>query len=72
MLNHLPENYRRVIVLFYLEEKSYQEASVMLDMPMGTVKSHLHRAKKELAHLVEQDRKRARGKMESYHGMSRF
>jgi RNA polymerase sigma-70 factor (ECF subfamily) len=48
MLAELPEKYRRVITLFYLEQKSYEEVGAMLGIPMGTVKTFLHRAKKEL------------------------
>jgi RNA polymerase sigma-70 factor, ECF subfamily len=48
MLAELPEKYRRVITLFYLEQKSYEEVAAMLGIPMGTVKTFLHRAKKEL------------------------
>jgi RNA polymerase sigma-70 factor (ECF subfamily) len=48
MLNQLPEKYRRVITLFYLEQKSYEEVGVMLGLPMGTVKTFIYRAKKEL------------------------
>ena len=48
MLARLPEKYRQVITLFYLEQKSYEEVSAMLGIPMGTVKTFLFRAKKEL------------------------
>jgi RNA polymerase sigma-70 factor (ECF subfamily) len=48
MLARLPEKYRRVITLFYLEQKSYEEVSAMLGIPMGTVKTFLFRAKKDL------------------------
>jgi RNA polymerase sigma-70 factor, ECF subfamily len=48
MLAELPEKYRRVVTLFYLEQKSYEEVSALLGIPMGTVKTLLHRAKKEL------------------------
>jgi RNA polymerase sigma-70 factor (ECF subfamily) len=52
LVSRLPEKYRRVIALYYMEEKSYEEVARMLDLPMGTVKAHLHRAKKELAAAV--------------------
>ena len=52
LLSRLPDMYRRVLTLFYLEEKSYLEVSRMLDLPMGTVKSCLHRAKKEAAAML--------------------
>jgi RNA polymerase sigma-70 factor (ECF subfamily) len=45
----LPERYRRVLVLYYVEQKSYEEVARMLDLPLGTVKTWIHRAKKELA-----------------------
>ncbi len=49
MIAQLPEKYRRVIQLFYMEEKSYEEVSRLLDLPMGTVKTYLHRARRDLA-----------------------
>ena len=41
-----------MLVLFYLEDRSYQQVALALDLPMGTVKTYLHRAKKELALLL--------------------
>ncbi len=41
----LPENYREVVVLCELEEMSYEEASMHLDCPVGTIRSRLHRAR---------------------------
>jgi RNA polymerase sigma-70 factor, ECF subfamily len=41
----LPENYREVVVLCELEEMSYEEAATMLECPLGTVRSRLHRAR---------------------------
>ncbi len=57
-LQELPEKYQQVLRLYYLEEKSYEEVSRLLAWPMGTVKTNLHRARKELAESVMQ------GKME--------
>jgi RNA polymerase sigma-70 factor (ECF subfamily) len=51
MLSELPEKYRRVITLFYLEEKAYEEVATMLGIPLGTVKTLLFRAKKELLRI---------------------
>jgi RNA polymerase sigma-70 factor (ECF subfamily) len=48
----LPARYRSVLVLFYIEDRSYQQVALALDLPMGTVKTYLHRAKKELALLL--------------------
>ncbi|MCA9706268.1 MAG: sigma-70 family RNA polymerase sigma factor [Myxococcales bacterium] len=44
----LPERYRAVIVLYYLHEVSYPEIAEILELPLGTVKTHLHRAKRLL------------------------
>jgi RNA polymerase sigma-70 factor (ECF subfamily) len=51
LLQQLPEKYRQVISLFYLEQKSYEEVSALLGLPLGTVKTFLYRAKKELLKL---------------------
>ncbi len=48
MLQRLPEKYRRVLTLFYLEQKSYEEVGALLGLPLGTVKTFLYRARKEL------------------------
>ena len=44
---------RDVITLFYLQDKSVAEVAAMLDIPEGTVKSHLHRARRALADMME-------------------
>jgi len=52
LLKRLPEVQQRVITLFYLEDCSVEEVARMLDLPEGTVKSHLHRARRTLADLM--------------------
>jgi RNA polymerase sigma-70 factor (ECF subfamily) len=49
LLDDLPEPYRRVVTLFYLEERSCESVADLLGMPEGTVKSLLFRARKRLA-----------------------
>ena len=49
LVETLPEPQRQVVRLFYLEERSYEQVAAMLDMPINTVRSHLHRARKRLA-----------------------
>ena len=44
----LPERYRAVITLHYIDDVSYPEIAEILDIPLGTVKTHLHRAKRLL------------------------
>jgi RNA polymerase sigma-70 factor (ECF subfamily) len=51
LLNQLPEKYRQVVTLFYLEQKSYEEVGALLGLPLGTVKTFLYRGKKELLKL---------------------
>lgn len=54
MVGQLPENYRQVVMLFYMEERSYEEVARMLDLPVGTVKTHLHRARLQLVTIVKE------------------
>jgi RNA polymerase sigma-70 factor, ECF subfamily len=50
----LPPRYREVIALFHVQHKSYAEIAETLSVPMGTVMTWLHRARKELkARLAE-------------------
>jgi len=44
----LDPSYRDVFVLRYLEEKSYEEISEILEMPMGTVATYINRGKRRL------------------------
>ncbi len=52
LLERLPEMQQQVITLFYLQERSVEDVAHMLDLPEGTVKSHLHRARRALADMV--------------------
>jgi RNA polymerase sigma-70 factor, ECF subfamily len=51
----LPDKYRSVIVLKYIEELSLKEISEILDLPINTVKTRIHRGRealrKQLSHL---------------------
>jgi len=48
----LPVNYREVILLCDLEEMSYQEISLAIGVPIGTVMSRLSRARKAMRILL--------------------
>jgi RNA polymerase sigma-70 factor, ECF subfamily len=52
-LARLPETLRQVITLFYLQDRSVKEVAAMLDLPEGTVKSHLHRARRALGEMMK-------------------
>lgn len=47
-IQNLPDKYREVIEMRHLEEMSYQEISEQLDLPLGTVKAHIFRAREML------------------------
>jgi RNA polymerase sigma-70 factor, ECF subfamily len=48
IVDRLPTKQRQVIMLFYMEEQSHEEVAAMLAMPVGTVKTLLHRARAQL------------------------
>ncbi|RKQ29054.1 RNA polymerase sigma factor SigW [Oceanobacillus halophilus] len=47
-ISKLPPKYRSIIILRYLEEFSLQEISSILDIPLGTVKTRIHRGREAL------------------------
>lgn len=54
-LQALPVDYRTVLTLYYMEDKSYQEISDILRIPSGTVATRLSRGKKALASLCKEE-----------------
>lgn len=54
LLDQLPERYRQAVVLFYMEDKSYEQTAASLGLPLGTVKALLHRARKRLIELTKE------------------
>jgi len=52
LVAELRPQYQQVLRLYYMEENSYEEVSRMLAVPLGTVKTLLHRARLELAGVV--------------------
>jgi RNA polymerase sigma-70 factor, ECF subfamily len=58
-LSHLPAKYRIVLVLRHLQEMTYEEMAEILTMPIGTIKTHLFRARNLLKERLEMfDRER--------------
>jgi RNA polymerase sigma-70 factor (ECF subfamily) len=55
-LDALPEGFRAVIAIVDLEERSYRDAAQELGVPVGTVMSRLHRARKLLAVQMTEER----------------
>jgi RNA polymerase sigma-70 factor, ECF subfamily len=52
-LARLPPNYRMLVVAHYLRGVQYEALAEALDLPLGTVKTHLYRAKRRLRELLE-------------------
>jgi RNA polymerase sigma-70 factor (ECF subfamily) len=52
-ISQLPENYRLLIAAHYLNGVQYESLAEALDIPIGTVKTHLYRAKRRLRELLE-------------------
>jgi RNA polymerase sigma-70 factor (ECF subfamily) len=48
----LRPEYRSCIVLRHIEGRSYEEIAATLDLPLGTVKTYIHRARLELRDLL--------------------
>lgn len=58
-LLHLPERDREILLLSVWEDLPYEAIALALDLPIGTVKSRLHRARwalEEHLHALRQDR----------------
>lgn len=51
----LPENYRRMFVLRFLDEYSYEEIAEALDMKIGTVKTQIFRVRALMCKMIEQN-----------------
>ena len=49
----LRPEYRSCIMLRHVEGRSYEEIAAMLDLPLGTVKTYIHRARHELRKALE-------------------
>ncbi len=47
-LKNMPQNFREVVILADVEEFAYREIAEILDVPIGTVMSRLHRGRKIL------------------------
>lgn len=52
-LESLPPVYRTIVTLYHLDELSVAEIAQVTDLPAGTVKSHLYRARRALRESLE-------------------
>jgi RNA polymerase sigma-70 factor (ECF subfamily) len=51
-IDRLPEKYRSAVVLFYVQEMSYEEICSVQNLPLGTVKTNLFRGRNLLRERV--------------------
>ncbi len=49
----LPPNYKLLVAAHYLDGVQYEDLAEALHLPLGTVKTQLHRAKRQLRRLLE-------------------
>jgi RNA polymerase sigma-70 factor (ECF subfamily) len=54
-INQLPEEYRVVLILKDFENQKYETIAEIVQVPVGTIRSRLHRARLELRQLLAQE-----------------
>lgn len=54
-VGRLPWKFREVIILRYIEELPYEDIAQILGVPVGTVKTYLHRAKTKLREMLGEE-----------------
>jgi RNA polymerase sigma-70 factor (ECF subfamily) len=52
LVERLPAQYREVLTLHYVNQVMYEEIADIMGIPLGTVKTHIHRAKLRLRDLM--------------------
>lgn len=52
-LAELPPNYRMLVIAHYMRGVQYEALAEALNLPLGTIKTHLYRAKRRLRELLE-------------------
>ncbi len=55
-LQRLSNIERAVLVLYHQEERTYEQIAAALGLPIGTVRTHLHRGRKKLREGIEASR----------------
>jgi len=63
-LNRLSPEHRLVLILKDMDGEKYETIAELMNIPIGTVRSRLHRARAELREILEQDEQSSQGKVE--------
>jgi RNA polymerase sigma factor (sigma-70 family) len=53
-LQRLSQIERTILVLYHQEERTYEQIALVLGLPIGTVRTHLHRGRKKLREAIQQ------------------
>ena len=69
LLSSLEGNYREVIELRYLAGKKYREIAEVLDLPEGTIKTLIHRARIRMKKMMDERNAAGRRENEAVNGM---
>ena len=56
-LERLAPRYRTLIVMRFFDEYSYEEIAANLKLPLGTVKTQIHRAREQMCRLITEGEK---------------
>ena len=56
-LERLSPRYRELIVMRFFDEYSYEEIAAKLSLPLGTVKTQIHRAREQMCRMIVEGEK---------------
>ncbi|GMW02289.1 MAG: RNA polymerase sigma24 factor [Candidatus Hydrogenedentota bacterium] len=57
-VSKLPDRYATILNLYYLQEIAYEEIAETMNIPLGTLKTWMHRARLQLRKIVEKELKK--------------
>ncbi len=55
LIDSLPEHFKEIIYIIELSEISYEDASLLIGIPVGSIKSRLSRAREKLTELIDKN-----------------
>jgi len=51
----LPDRYATIVTMYYLQQEAYEDIAAAMEIPVGTLKTWMFRARKELRELIEEE-----------------